>query len=96
MQRIQEFNIHYMTVLQLSIETFRNSITVIDTEFGVALSVAIRAWITMLRSGSSPSNIAMDYLLIINRRKCAALGLLLQDSASESVSDEDASAALDV
>ena len=85
-----------VAVVWEAIESFRNCLTTIDTEFGLALSVAIRAWIAMLRSGSSPSNIVMDYLLIINRRKFAALGLLLQDSASESVSDEDAKAALEV
>jgi uncharacterized membrane protein YgcG len=101
--RLDDFVSHFnpqnasdIAVAWEAIETFRNGITNIDTEFGLALSVAIRAWITMLRSGISPSNIMIDYLLIINRRKFAALGLLLQDSASESVSDEDAVAALDV
>jgi hypothetical protein len=79
-----------------AINSFRMAFGYINTQFGIALTEAIRAWIDVMRSGGSPSNMPLEFLLIVNRRKWAALGLMLQDAASEDVSGEDAQYAIEI
>ena len=59
-----------------------------DSVFNENLSFHIQAWIEVLESGGSVGMMNIPFLLFINRRKFAALGVLYQDAASDSMTEE--------
>ena len=67
-----------------------NSVTSQPSAYGALLRALILEWITSMRSGRSPATMHHSFLTFVNRRKWAALGLAIQDAASENMSEDDA------
>jgi hypothetical protein len=66
-----------------------------DTPFNASLSNWIQAWIDVLESGGSVGVMNTKFVEFVCRRKWASLGLLYQDVASDSMTAEAASEAVD-
>ena len=88
---------HHLAVPWKNFQSFRHFLREggVDSQFNASLSSYIQSWVDILESGGSVGAMSVGYLLFINRRKWAALGVVYQDAASDNMTDEAALLALE-